>query len=71
MGIIADFKPYTDQYGLTTLETKGEIGVTTQNGQLFTAEYLIALEAIKPDGFEDEVQRIRTAMDRLEIHSGS
>jgi len=41
--VINDFKPYVDKYGLSQIRTENGIGCTTQNGTLFTVQYLICL----------------------------
>ncbi len=40
-----DFLPYRDSFGLNQIQSKDGVGETTQNGALFTAEYLICLLA--------------------------
>lgn len=65
------FLPYRDKYGLNQLQTDGQRGKTSQNGVLFTMEYLICLledpdtsSALKAE----EVRRIRDAFERLEVN---
>lgn len=73
--IIDDFKKYRDQFGLNGLYTDGEKGQVTQNGALFTMEYLLCLMAyadhpsVKPE-FEAEVERLRGVFASLEVKPG-
>jgi hypothetical protein len=43
MSLFDDFKKYRDRYGLNQLSTNGTDGDVSQNGALFTMEYLICL----------------------------
>lgn len=43
MSLFSDFKKYRDQFGLNGLNTDGTKGFSTQNGALFTLEYLLCL----------------------------
>ncbi len=39
---ISDFQPYTDRFGMIQDKTDGAIGVTSGNGNLYTAHYILA-----------------------------
>ena len=67
-----DFKPYIDEFGLSCIDTKDGKGVTSQNGALFTAEYLIALlQGGKYAGSFTEVPRLRNVMNSLHCNGFS
>lgn len=73
MGIIEDFKIYRDKFGLTGLSTNGTQGDTSQNGALFTMEYIIHL--INDPNVSNidkwaELNRLRDVYDSLEVLPG-
>lgn len=71
--ILEDFVLYRDQFGLNQLTTNGQLGNTTQNGALFTVEYLICLleDSSLPDEVKMlEIERIKEVLQALEIDPG-
>lgn len=72
MNIFSDFKKYRDIYGLNQLNTDGEKGGTTQNGALFTLEYLVCIESLAPDtvGMLGEFGRLKDVFNSLEVLPG-
>lgn len=66
------FVKYEDQFGLTSLSTSDGRGHTTQNGALFTMEYLICLASRTQYvmDIEHEVSRIEDAFKALEKYPG-
>lgn len=73
--IYDDFKKYRDKFGMNGLSTDGTNGSVTQNGALFTLEYLLVLKAyadhpeIKPE-YEAEVERLKDVFASLEVRPG-
>ena len=76
--IVASFKPYTDQYGMITNNNQG---ISTQNGNLFTAHYVYGL-FVKNLLNDEEKQRLLSVYSnnmmpntgilcRLPVSSGS
>lgn len=68
-----DFLKYRDSYGMNQGSSNGLSGNTSQNGAMFTVEYLLCLvndpytvEAIK----EKEINRVKTVLDKLEVKPG-
>jgi len=78
MQIIEDFKKYRDQYGLNQIESKDGVGVTTQNGTLFTAQYIICLyNALKEKSMHEdatplieEIERVKRVFVSCEVEPG-
>jgi hypothetical protein len=73
MSLYDDFKKYRDQHGHTCLYTDGTSGQTTQNGALFTLEYLICLlgDPNTPDSVKEaELIRLRQVYSALEKFPG-
>lgn len=72
MAIFDEFLQYRDSQGLNQLETSNGVGITTQNGALFTMEYLICLMASEVDPLVkyQEVQRIVGVFKNLEVSYG-
>lgn len=71
MSIIDDFKPYVDRYGLSCLDKGSDgYGVTSQNGALFTMQYLFCLRDKDPENFQSEVDRVKKVFDKLEKEPG-
>lgn len=73
--IIDDFKKYRDQFGLNGLYTDGTNGQTTQNGALFTMEYLLCLLAyidhpVHRPAIEAEIERLKEVYKSLEVRPG-
>jgi hypothetical protein len=72
MSLYQDFKKYIDADGLTCLNTDGVKGLTTQNGVLFTMQYLFCLLA--SDEHHDiklqEIDRIGKIFNHLEVKPG-
>jgi hypothetical protein len=73
MSLYDDFKKYRDQYGLNGLYTDGTNGESTQNGALFTLEYLICLindpntsDSVK----QAEITRLISTYESLETFPG-
>jgi len=72
MSLYQDFKKYKDKNGLICLDTDGVKGYTTQNGVLFTMQYLFCLLASDED-FKiklKEIDRIGKVFNKLEIKPG-
>jgi len=68
-----DFQKYRDQYGLNGLNTNGIEGLPTQNGALFTVEYLLCLLADPnvPESIKvSEVERLKLVYNSLELFPG-
>lgn len=68
------FLKYRDVYGLNGLDTNGTVGLPSQNGALFTMEYLICLMAdpeVSDWERDEEVERIRTVFHALDEDSGT
>ena len=72
MNLIDDFKKYRDPHGLNGLYTDGTIGHSTQNGALFTLEYLIILLGSDlPDSVkQQEIHRLKQVYLMLERFPG-
>lgn len=73
MSLFDDFKKYRDQFGLNGLYTDGTNGHSTQNGALFTLEYLICLlgDPNTPDSVKQaEVARLVQVYKDLERFPG-
>lgn len=79
--IFEDFKKYRDKYGMNQLNTDGNEGGVTQNGALFTMEYLLCLLSyvhnedgtVNPEIFkeaQDEILRLRDVYASLENKPG-
>ncbi len=72
--IVNEFSSYMDKYGFMSLNTDGTKGEPTQNGPLFTMDYLIALisnlDNLDPNELESEIQRINKAILACEIFPG-
>ena len=76
--IIEEFKLYQDKWGLSQIRSKDGIGETTQNGSLFTIQYVICLfnSFIKdPNSFnlsdlKKEFERINSVIKSLEVKPG-
>ncbi len=74
MSLYEEFRKYRDEYGMNQLRSTGTSGIVTQNGQLFTLEYLIALlEDPKTSTATKwaEIQRLRKVYDSLEYMKGT
>lgn len=71
MQIFADFKHYRDKYGFNSLsETNGE-GHVTQNGTLFTMQYLICLSQNESSNIvHEEIERLRQVYKSIEAQPG-
>lgn len=73
--LIEDFKKYQDEFGLTSLTVNDGRGEITQNGALFTMEYLLCLLAyqdhpvLEPQ-VEAEIERVREVFAGLEVLPG-
>lgn len=72
MGLYQEFQKYLDKDGLTCLDTDGVKGHTTQNGVLFTMQYLFCLLASDEDHSIklNEIDRIGKVFNNLEIKPG-
>lgn len=73
MSLYDDFKKYRDQFGLNSLYTDGTTGGVTQNGALFTLEYLICLlgDPNTPDSVKQaEILRLKQVYFLLEKFPG-
>lgn len=73
MSLIEDFKRYQDKHGLTGLSSTGEAGRSSQNGALFTMEYVICLMADTNTSDEEkhaEIERLRGVYRSLEKFPG-
>lgn len=70
MSVVDDFKPYMDRYGLSCLTKKDGYGETTQNGALFTMQYLFCLKEKEPENFISEVERVKKVFAHLEKEPG-
>lgn len=69
MGLVADFDLFKDKFGMTSLEP----GQTSQNGALFTMEYLICLinSPLASDEYkQQEINRIKLVFNQLECAPG-
>lgn len=65
-----EFKLYRDQYGLNQLSTKNGVGETTQNGTLFTTQYLICLLENNDNHSQEEIKRVKEVFDTCEPYPG-
>ena len=68
-----DFLLYRDSQGLNQNATDGKVGITSQNGTLFTTQYLICLLAssdITPEQKQAEINRISDVFFDLQTESG-
>jgi hypothetical protein len=73
MSKLEEFKQYRDKFGMNQLNTSDGVGGITQNGALFTLEYLLCVMNCPdiPDSSKDEeVQRLREVYKSLEIFPG-
>jgi hypothetical protein len=72
MSLYQDFQKYIDKEGLTCLDTDGVKGYTSQNGVLFTMQYLFCLLASGEDHSIklDEIDRIGKVFNSLEFKPG-
>ena len=72
MSLYQDFQKYIDKEGLTCLDTDGVKGYTSQNGVLFTMQYLFCLLASDEDHSIklDEIDRIGKVFNSLEFKPG-
>jgi len=71
MQIIDEFALYRDKYGLTGLSTDGTQGHTSQNGTLFTMQYLICLkDNVSSNLFHQEVERLKDVYKSCEASPG-
>jgi hypothetical protein len=72
--LIEEFKKYRDKWGMNQLTSTNGEGDVTQNGELFTVEYLICLIADQNTPEEEkkaEIERIRKVFDTLEVVPGT
>lgn len=71
--IYKDFLIYRDRFGLNQLKTNGTQGGWSQNGALFTMEYLICLlqsdDVFKHLHIQTEIERLKTVYKSLEVHT--
>ena len=67
-----EFKKYIDKDGLFCIDTDGNSGISTQNGVLFTMQYLFCLLASNENEIikTKEIERIKEVLKKLEIKSG-
>lgn len=70
MSVVDDFKPYMDRYGLSCLSKKDGYGETSQNGALFTMQYLFCLKEKEPESFVSELERVAKVFAKLEKEPG-
>lgn len=73
MSLIYDFKLYRDQYGMNQLYTNGVMGFPSQNGELFTLEYVICLMESSTTSHEkklEEIDRLKGVYKALEVLDG-
>jgi hypothetical protein len=73
MSILDDFKKYRDKFGLNQLDSDGQQGLVTQNGALFTMEYLITLlgnDSIHNYKKRAEIRRLIKVYESLEVFPG-
>lgn len=73
MSLISDFRKYRDSFGLSCLNTFAGNGVTTQNGALFTLEYMIVMLDDPATPEEDkfvEMSRLARVYESLEFWKG-
>lgn len=73
MSLLEDFKKYRDVYGMNQLSTDGSQGGVTQNGALFTFEYLIVLledETVPHEKKLEEIERLKGVYKSLEVTPG-
>lgn len=73
MSLYDDFKKYRDQYGMNQLTSTSGIGDVSQNGALFTLEYMICLmgDPNTPDSVKQaELTRLRQVYLMLEKFPG-
>lgn len=71
--LIDEFRKYQDEHGLTSAYTNGTSGLPTQNGALFTIEYLLCLMADDETPQEEkiaELERIKKVLRSLEKYPG-
>lgn len=71
MSILDDFLPFRDRFGMNQLSSVDGVGQTTQNGALFTMEYLVCLigSAQIPEA-QKEINRLWTVFESLEVKPG-
>jgi len=70
MSLFNDFLKYRDSYGLNQLNSVGGEGQATQNGALFTMQYLICLEENNDENLQNEIERLRWVFKSLEEEFG-
>lgn len=73
MSLIDDFKKYRDEFGLNGLYSDGVQGLLTQNGALFTLEYLLCLindPSIDEATKQSEIDRLKLVYNSLEKFPG-
>lgn len=68
--IYEDFKEYRDQHGLSSIHHRDRPDVVTQNGALFTMEYLLCLILNKAPELESEIERLKGVYASLEHSPG-
>lgn len=71
--IYEDFHLYRDKFGLNQIDTVEGKGVTSQNGTLFTMQYLLCLLASDETSIAEEiseVNRIKELFQSLEVQKG-
>lgn len=69
----SSFLEYRDKYGFNQTKSDGSWGVTSQNGALFTLEYLIAFSSSLGGHYgtvESEIARIRELFLNIEVLPG-
>ena len=60
MTIFDEFKLYRDKYGLNSISQTNGVGDTSQNGTLFTMQYLICLQKNASSNIvHEEIERLK------------
>lgn len=73
MSVLEDFKKYRDDFGLNQITSDGTKGDTSQNGALFSLEYVICLMKREDVSTEDkaaEIRRLQGVFTSLEKEYG-
>lgn len=68
--IYEDFKKYRDKFGLNSINSNDRPDCVTQNGALFTMEYLLCLILNKAPEVNDEIDRLQEVFQSLEPRPG-
>ena len=71
MTIFDEFKLYRDKYGLNSISQTNGVGDTSQNGTLFTMQYLICLQKNASSNIvHEEIERLKEVYKSCEASKG-